>query len=183
MPFPNPQPLRYRDWPQVAALALRSLPDLQARTLRYYLCHHSNGFHVLREGRRVLGLSFVQLEPGSGELWLTMIAVDGDQRRHGLGSLLLQQVEARAAGMGLARVGLRCRQDNAQALAMYRRFGYAVTGESRHPRTGDPVFVLHKRLPAKAQGAPQLPLLRREVPRLRCWLNRAVYIGLFGLRV
>jgi GNAT superfamily N-acetyltransferase len=178
----HPVPLHFRDWRQVTALALRSLPDLQARTLRYYLCHHDNGFRVLRDGRRVLGLSFVQLQPGSEVLWLTMIAVDADCQRRGLGQALLQQVESQAGCMGLARVGLRCRQDNTRALAMYHRAGYAVTGESRHPRTGDPVLVLHKALQREAPGKAELPRMAESVAPLRCWLNRAVHGGLFGLR-
>lgn len=174
-------PLRWRDWRQVTALALRSLPDLQPRTLRYYLCHHANGFQVLRDGHRVRGLSFVQIQPGSDALWLTMIAVEDGQQRRGLGRALLQQVESQAAGMGLARVGLRCRQDNRRALAVYHRSGYEVTGESRHPRTGDPVLLLHKRLPQEADHKRPGPRLREAVSGPQCWLNRVVHVALFGL--
>lgn len=63
------------------------------------------------------------------EVDLHVIAVAPDQRRRGLGAILLAHVLAVAAG---GRVTLEVRASNAPAQALYRRAGFGVDG--RRPR-------------------------------------------------
>jgi [ribosomal protein S18]-alanine N-acetyltransferase len=59
---------------------------------------------------------------------LSLLAVDPDARRQGVGTALLQWLEQVARVAGIVRVRLEARHDNAGALAFYRRHGYAQTG-------------------------------------------------------
>jgi ribosomal-protein-alanine N-acetyltransferase len=56
------------------------------------------------------------------------IDVHPEQRRDGLGSLLMQAAEERARGEAAARVVLEVAVDNAPAIAFYKRHGYSVVG-------------------------------------------------------
>jgi [ribosomal protein S18]-alanine N-acetyltransferase len=58
---------------------------------------------------------------------LSLLAVDPDARRQGVGTALLRWLEQVAAVAGLERVQLEARLSNAPALAFYRRHGYQQT--------------------------------------------------------
>ena len=59
---------------------------------------------------------------------LSLLAVNADARRQGVGTALLQWLEQVARVAGTLRVRLEARHDNAGALAFYRRHAYAQTG-------------------------------------------------------
>ena len=59
---------------------------------------------------------------------LSLLAVNPDARRQGVGSALLQWLEQVAGVAGTLRVQLEARRSNAAALAFYRRHGYQETG-------------------------------------------------------
>jgi [ribosomal protein S18]-alanine N-acetyltransferase len=58
---------------------------------------------------------------------LSLLAVDPDARRQGVGTALLRWLEQVAAVAGLERVQLEARRGNVAALAFYRRHGYQQT--------------------------------------------------------
>lgn len=59
---------------------------------------------------------------------LSLLAVDPNARRQGVGSALLQWLEQVAGVAGIERVQLEARRSNAAALAFYGRHGYQQTG-------------------------------------------------------
>lgn len=60
------------------------------------------------------------------------IAVDPASRGRGLGRLMMEYLEAMARHRGAPSIRLRVHKDNARAIAMYQRRGYAM-----HPDDGD----------------------------------------------
>lgn len=59
---------------------------------------------------------------------LLTIGVSPDHRQRGLGALLLQAAEAGARRFGAEALFLEVAEDNAAAIAMYRKAGYIVAG-------------------------------------------------------
>jgi ribosomal protein S18 acetylase RimI-like enzyme len=88
-----------------------------------------------------------------GNFDLYWIAVDPARQRHGLGSRLLAETEARAAALGCRRlyVDTSGRADYAPARAFYERHGYrrAATLEDFYA-PGDPKLIYCKAFPPTA---------------------------------
>ena len=59
------------------------------------------------------------------EAYVQTIGVDPAHQRKGLGATLLTALMDDARRRGLPRVGLEVRTDNAPAIALYQRFGFA----------------------------------------------------------
>ncbi|HEY2043231.1 MAG TPA: GNAT family N-acetyltransferase [Jatrophihabitans sp.] len=57
-------------------------------------------------------------------LGITLLEVDADRRRHGLGRRLMAAVEAWGATHSASRAYLQVTESNVDAIAMYRRLGY-----------------------------------------------------------
>lgn len=66
-----------------------------------------------------------------GELSILNVAVDPAFRRRGLASVLLRHALAEGTDTGMEQALLEVRRDNAGAIALYQRFGFAVVGERR----------------------------------------------------
>ena len=62
----------------------------------------------------------------SGELW--MLSVRGEWQSLGVGTILINELEARIRRRGLNKATLGVEHDNARAEALYRRLGYRRTG-------------------------------------------------------
>lgn len=62
------------------------------------------------------------------------IAVHPDARAAGLGRLVMEYLEAMARHRGAPAMRLRVRRDNARAIAMYERRGYAMSADEGDPR-------------------------------------------------
>ncbi len=58
--------------------------------------------------------------------WVYYVAVDPRHRRQGIGSMLMQEVEARLARLGCPKLNLQVRADNHQVVAFYQKLGYEV---------------------------------------------------------
>ena len=78
---------------------------------------------------RLLGWAGIMLLGEEAEV-LT-VGVVPFRRRQGVGSLLLDALEAHAAGRGVGTVFLEVRVDNAAAIALYERRGYERVGTRR----------------------------------------------------
>ncbi len=57
--------------------------------------------------------------------WVNYLAVEPGRRRLGLGREMMAEAESRLKALGCPKIQLQVRQDNAEAIAFYRRLGYA----------------------------------------------------------
>ena len=80
----------------------------------------------------------------AGEMQLHNIAVRKDQRRMGIGFLLLRQAVLDAQRAGAKSVTLEVRSSNLAAQRLYRKFGFSVNGVRRryYSDTGEDALVL-----------------------------------------
>lgn len=78
---------------------------------------------VAAEGDEIAAYAGLAAMPD--EAYVQTIAVAPAHQRRGLGADLLQRLLDDAARRGIPRVGLEVRVDNAPAIAMYERFGFA----------------------------------------------------------
>jgi hypothetical protein len=58
--------------------------------------------------------------------WIYYLAVSPAHRRRGIGSALMNEVEARLAGIGCPKLNLQVRADNRAVVAFYKGLGYHV---------------------------------------------------------
>lgn len=72
-------------------------------------------------------LGFALMQYGDHEAHLQLLAVRAGQRRRGIGSALLQWLEATVAVAGLGTITLETRERSIAARAFYRRHGYEET--------------------------------------------------------
>jgi ribosomal protein S18 acetylase RimI-like enzyme len=82
-------------------------------------------------GRRVL--QFIETVP-DGDFYLQAVAVDDDRRGHGIGSMLIDQLEEFGRAQGCTRIVLDVAADNDGARRLYERRGMAVEAESPRMR-------------------------------------------------
>jgi GNAT superfamily N-acetyltransferase len=107
---------------RVAAGTARFLPE-GADTAGHHLLTAEN------ERGEAVGNAWVGPDPsGNAEAaWLYDINVFEAHRRRGYGTAILAAVEALIAGEGRKALGLNVVGDNAAAIALYQRSGYAVS--------------------------------------------------------
>ena len=86
----------------------------------------ANEVHVCEFSGEVVAV--LQWRQVSQQVEIFDVAVDSANRRQGIASLLLQSVLALAKERGATEFFLEVRESNAAALALYRKFGFAVTG-------------------------------------------------------
>ena len=158
-----------RDVPAVAAIDLRAF-GAGAWPRRAFLAE-------LRENR--FARYFVLGEPDGAPLgyagcWLmpngvhiVTLGVDPDQRRRGLGAVLVMRAVELALEAQAPAVRLECRASNDAAQALYRGFGFEVVGRRRRYYADDEdalIMVLAEvgAPPARARLAVQRARLRRE---------------------
>ena len=82
---------------------------------------------------RLALLALLERRETPGELLMDGIAVDPACRGMGVGSLLLEEIAAIAAGLGRRRVRLDVVDTNPRARALYERRGFTATGTERTP--------------------------------------------------
>jgi len=104
------------------------------------------------EGTEVIG--YAGLDHGGDVADIMTVAVTPAARGHGLGRRLLDELEARARAGRAASVMLEVRADNAAAIALYERAGYAVVStRRRYYQPGDvDALVMRKNLSDRGIG-------------------------------
>ena len=126
-------------WSWTPARVRRALADAETNVL------------VAADGNSMLGFGIMIYREESAHLCL--FAVQPHARRRGVGTAMLHWLERVAEVAGVVRLGLEARHDNAQALAFYRRHGYAqaalVVGMYQGIEDG---VRLEKRLSPPADG-------------------------------
>lgn len=134
-----------------------------ARRRALYLHHlnHDHGFiYLVRREERPVGYALVYLRPGYDDTWVTgahiaeveSLAVLPAERGRGLGTLLLDAVEARLRRHGVADVRLAVVVGNDASLAFYRARGLVPT-----------LTIMGSRLPAGTVVEMDEQTLRRFV--------------------
>lgn len=97
---------------------------------------------ALPNGRLVAhGAVDFRKSPDSGELW--MLSVHEALQSLGLGSRLIEDLEARVVARGLDRARLSVEHDNPRAVRLYRRLGYVPCGSrvESWPTSGGRTYV------------------------------------------
>jgi ribosomal-protein-alanine N-acetyltransferase len=112
--------------------------ELTANRLARYVVARS----VEPEGERVVGFAGVWLMVD--EAHITTFGVHPDWRRHGVGRRLLLRLLELSLELGARRMTLEVRTGNLAAQALYRSFGFTVTGRRRAYYTddGEDAFVM-----------------------------------------
>lgn len=91
------------------------------------------------------GDGFILIRTVAGESEILTLAVRPEQRRRGLGHSLVEAAALAARNLGAEQMFLEVAEDNAAALALYRRAGFEAAGRRRgyYPReTGAAVDAL-----------------------------------------
>jgi len=72
---------------------------------------------------RIVGSVMAGYEGHRG--WINYLAVDPERRRRGFARVLMAAAEERLRALGCPKINLQIRNDNADAIAFYRRIGFA----------------------------------------------------------
>ena len=148
--------LSWTDIPELVRLEAEAFPadawteaswwaELAGRPRRDYVA-------VQRDG----GLAaYAGIDHGGQVADLMTLAVAPDHRGHGLGELLLDEVEARAGDRGAQALMLEVRADNAPARALYDRRGFVVltVRRSYYQPGGVDALVMRKLLGERGTGS------------------------------
>jgi putative acetyltransferase len=89
---------------------------------------------VAAQGGRIVGALVVNPQTG----YLDQLVVATASQGQGVAGFLL----AEARRLSPARLELHVNQDNARAIAFYRKSGFAVAGEDVNPRSGAPIYLM-----------------------------------------
>jgi ribosomal protein S18 acetylase RimI-like enzyme len=108
-----------------------STDRLSRRQYRRHLASTSAEVIVARAGAILLGSAVLFLRRGSQLARLYSIAVAAGARGSGIGAALVGAAEAAGARRGATRMRLEVRADNAGAVRLYERQGYARFGLHR----------------------------------------------------
>jgi ribosomal-protein-alanine N-acetyltransferase len=98
-------------------------------TLRYFLKLSSADCVVAEEGTHIAG--FVLSEENPPLAHIITLDVEEKQRRNGVGTALLQQLESNLASRGVRSVLLETAVDNEAAVAFWQRHGYRIEATLR----------------------------------------------------
>ena len=115
--------LAFREAPPAARVRRAVLGNLRLGTAQF----------VAVDGEQLLGWCDVVAKSHeclrhSGTLGMGVLAA---HRRRGLGTRLIAATLAAAGQRGLERIELTVRADNAPAIALYHRFGFAIEGRAQ----------------------------------------------------
>ena len=130
-PEPEPEPIELRDYRPGDGDALRTLWTAAGfRTtgdddagLRMFKARNPRTFLVAVRGKAVVGSAMGAWDGRRG--WIYHVAVAESDRRHGLATELVREVERRLANEGCWRVNVLVRDGNADGEAFWREVGYA----------------------------------------------------------
>jgi ribosomal protein S18 acetylase RimI-like enzyme len=80
-------------------------------------------FMVGEIGGRIVAAMMVGYEGHRG--WVNYLAVEPELQGRGLGREMMAEAERRLSALGCPKIQLQVRNDNAEAIAFYRRLGYS----------------------------------------------------------
>jgi ribosomal protein S18 acetylase RimI-like enzyme len=109
----------------------RSLADDLADISGHYQPRPGDNFWMAQLNGEVKGMVGVQGRSNE-EAELRRMSVAGDSRRQGIGRRLLETVEDFCQGLGYRRISLSTVTQLQPAIAMYRSYGFALTGQEEY---------------------------------------------------
>jgi len=105
---------------------------MSRRSLRHFLTSPASQIVVAARGGAIAGYALVLFRPNSEIARLYSIAVAPERCGSGIGPVLLDAAERAARTRGCSHLRLEVHENNARAIELYRKCGYALFG--RHPR-------------------------------------------------
>lgn len=133
---------------EVAAIEQDSSPDPWAQgVLRDELAHPDRRYlAALLPAAEARVVGFAGWAELAGEAHVMNIAVRADQRRQGIGTVLLDALLGDVADAGVETVTLEVRSSNTAARALYRRAGFDEAGiRPGYYRDGEDAVILWRR--------------------------------------
>jgi ribosomal protein S18 acetylase RimI-like enzyme len=116
-----------------AVVGIVGLVEGRARSLEFPFVLVHRHFGALRSLAYVLLLSIRHRgRPAAGEIVFEALAVAPRERNRGIGTRLVERVEAYARGMGYRSISLEVTDTNHDAIRLYSRLGYAIVETRRH---------------------------------------------------
>ena len=82
---------------------------------------------VVEDAQGLVGYQISTANPFGAHL--ARLAVRSDAQRNGLGSLIVTDLIRRLKDKGIARLTVNTQSDNLASLALYKKMGFALTGE------------------------------------------------------
>jgi [ribosomal protein S18]-alanine N-acetyltransferase len=126
-------------------------------TLRYFLTLASADCVVAAEAGRIIG--FAVSEENSPLAHIITLDVAEKERRRGVGTALLNQLESNLAARGVRCILLETASDNEAAVAFWKRHGYRIEATLKRYYLGRiDAFEMRKILP----GIPKAKPAQRE---------------------
>ena len=92
-----------------------------------------NSVFSIHDGDIIAGVCALK-EDHDGAFELTKMAVDTRYQGRGMGKILMDTVENYARDMGLAKIYLLSNTKNAAAIRLYKRCGWDIFLEGKHPQ-------------------------------------------------
>jgi ribosomal protein S18 acetylase RimI-like enzyme len=121
-------------------------------TLRYFLTLASADCVVAVDGNKIVG--FILSEENPPLAHIITLDVAEKERRHGLGTALLERLESNLAARGVRAILLETAIDNEAAVAFWKRHGYRIEATLRRYYLGRiDAYEMRKILPGGAGKA------------------------------
>jgi ribosomal protein S18 acetylase RimI-like enzyme len=133
---------------EVRAYIQYSLSDDLADISHHYLRSPGNHFWVAEISEQIKGIVGIQRRD-DGEAELRRMSVAGDSRRQGIAGKLLETAEGFCREQGYRRIHLTTVSHLKPAIALYRKFGYQLTGEDQYGRITAHHFVKYLSAPVQ----------------------------------
>ena len=125
--MPSVEPATLRDAQRLAQLHAASFHRGWGESeFESMIAERNTLVHRLRLGRKIVGFAVSRI--GADEAEILSIAIDADERGRGLSRNLLLTHLGHLAGRGVRRIFLEVEENNAAALRLYQRCGFAVVG-------------------------------------------------------
>jgi ribosomal-protein-alanine N-acetyltransferase len=148
------RPLGYSDLPQVIAIERRSFPTPWSLAMFVLEVSKPSGICLAAADEQAL-VGYLVCSRYDQVWHLMNIAVEPAARRHGLGSMLLEEMLERAGHD--EPITLEVRASNAPAIALYEQFGFRAAGTRRryYADTGEDALIMWRTAePWSAAGEP-----------------------------
>ena len=126
------------------------------RELKNYLRFPGADCVIAEEARKIAGFCMSAHQAARG--YIITIDVLEEFRRHGVGTLLLAEVERRLAVQGVKEIGLETATDNDSAIAFWQKHGYRTRGvwKGYYPGPRD-AFAMTKTIAQSAAASKARP--------------------------
>ena len=142
---------------------------ISRRSLRRFLTAPSAVSIVAEQAGAIVGYALVLFRPHSAAARLYSIAVDPEARGRGVGPALISAAEEAALDRDCVWMRLEVHENNAAAIARYRKAGYRQFG--RRPgyyEDGGAALLLERRLQRELPGLKAAPPYRHQTTDFTC---------------